>query len=412
MPSSQHKKSASISSSRSANYVTPPSSQSIHMQQQQQHQCLADQFLSMIAKGSHGGSNSDISIKDEHISTARSSFVSSDSELLNNNNNNINNHHHHNNNSSTSNKFRKFKQILQSIPVVPLVATTSIMTIILLCLLLIDSLHLATAGESGGEAGGYDERLPGGGGDDTPIGHEEQRHRQQNQWQADFMLDGEPHASSMVYNHRPAHLRSSALELDLSPEIASPLLQQRNLNKQPARVTRPSPTRQQQQQQHMSKHPHRQIESPTMMLMGRSQSQQQQQLLQQQQLPQQQSQSASESTMEPNNNHERKFDVPQIQCNNTDEGFERFACPTPDELGRYRCIEDRLFCDGYNDCPHGEDEERVSCMYYRLFVSHIDILTNTFLTWMKSQNRQAAHNINSNQHHHKQPSHLFGELDA
>lgn len=56
----------------------------------------------------------------------------------------------------------------------------------------------------------------------------------------------------------------------------------------------------------------------------------------------------------------------QTECNNTEEGFERFACPTPDNLGRYRCIEDRLFCDGYYDCPGGEDEERVSCMYYKL----------------------------------------------
>lgn len=55
-----------------------------------------------------------------------------------------------------------------------------------------------------------------------------------------------------------------------------------------------------------------------------------------------------------------------IECNNTEEGFERFACPSPDIFGRYRCIEDRLFCDGYYDCPGGEDEERVSCMYYKL----------------------------------------------
>lgn len=118
-----------------------------------------------------------------------------------------------------------------------------------------------------------------------------------------------------------------------------------------------------------------------------------------------------------------------LECNSTDEGFERFACPTPDHFGRFRCIEDRLFCDGYYDCPGGEDEERVSCMYYKLvsieskkahnsiihltmehkqrklthsmsilflslskqFVSHIDILTNTFLTWMKKQNRLNAH---------------------
>lgn len=64
-----------------------------------------------------------------------------------------------------------------------------------------------------------------------------------------------------------------------------------------------------------------------------------------------------------------RLKYPQIECNRTDEGFERFACPSPDPLGRYRCIEDRLFCDGYKDCPDGEDEDSQSCMFYRLVSS-------------------------------------------
>lgn len=45
--------------------------------------------------------------------------------------------------------------------------------------------------------------------------------------------------------------------------------------------------------------------------------------------------------------------------------MERFACPTPDVQGRYRCIDDHVLCDGFIDCPEGEDEDRRSCMFYK-----------------------------------------------
>ncbi|KAH7948324.1 hypothetical protein HPB52_020436 [Rhipicephalus sanguineus] len=45
--------------------------------------------------------------------------------------------------------------------------------------------------------------------------------------------------------------------------------------------------------------------------------------------------------------------------------MERFACPSPDRMGRYRCIDDHVLCDGFIDCPQGEDEDRMSCMFYK-----------------------------------------------
>lgn len=45
--------------------------------------------------------------------------------------------------------------------------------------------------------------------------------------------------------------------------------------------------------------------------------------------------------------------------------MERFACPTPDHMGRYRCIDDHVLCDGFIDCPAGEDEDRHACMFYK-----------------------------------------------
>lgn len=45
--------------------------------------------------------------------------------------------------------------------------------------------------------------------------------------------------------------------------------------------------------------------------------------------------------------------------------MERFACPTPDRQGRYRCIDEHVLCDGFMDCPEAEDEDFKSCMFYK-----------------------------------------------
>lgn len=80
------------------------------------------------------------------------------------------------------------------------------------------------------------------------------------------------------------------------------------------------------------------------------------------------------------------------ECPPAVDGMERFACPTPDRQGRYRCIDDHVLCDGFIDCPDGEDEERQACMFYKtvsiwqhlcdllgLFVSYRNIILVRFL---------------------------------
>lgn len=63
-----------------------------------------------------------------------------------------------------------------------------------------------------------------------------------------------------------------------------------------------------------------------------------------------------------NNNH---FIFYSIECPPATDGMERFACPTPDRQGRYRCIDDHVLCDGFIDCPEGADEDRQACMFYK-----------------------------------------------
>lgn len=64
------------------------------------------------------------------------------------------------------------------------------------------------------------------------------------------------------------------------------------------------------------------------------------------------------------------------ECPPAMDGMERFACPTPDRQGRYRCIDDHVLCDGFIDCPEGEDEERQACMFYKT-VSDIYLVIST-----------------------------------
>ncbi|XP_043484798.1 myb-like protein P [Leptopilina heterotoma] len=81
----------------------------------------------------------------------------------------------------------------------------------------------------------------------------------------------------------------------------------------------------------------------------------------------------------------RQYDVPQIECPASEDGMERFACPTPDRMGRYRCIDDHVLCDGFIDCPTGEDEDRQACMFYKTIKAHLDVLADAVLRWARGR---------------------------
>jgi hypothetical protein len=61
------------------------------------------------------------------------------------------------------------------------------------------------------------------------------------------------------------------------------------------------------------------------------------------------------------------------ECPPADDGMQRFACPTPDRMGRYRCIDDIVLCDGFIDCPGEEDEDRQACMFYKTVCIHYSL---------------------------------------
>ncbi|KAL2722781.1 myb-like protein AA [Vespula squamosa] len=81
----------------------------------------------------------------------------------------------------------------------------------------------------------------------------------------------------------------------------------------------------------------------------------------------------------------RHYDVPQIECPASEEGMERFACPTPDRMGRYRCIDDHVLCDGFTDCPAGEDENMLHCMFFKTTRAHLDVLADAILRWARGR---------------------------
>uniref|UniRef100_A0A1B0BUD9 Uncharacterized protein n=1 Tax=Glossina palpalis gambiensis TaxID=67801 RepID=A0A1B0BUD9_9MUSC len=78
-------------------------------------------------------------------------------------------------------------------------------------------------------------------------------------------------------------------------------------------------------------------------------------------------------------------EVIALKCPTAMDGMERFACPTPDVQGRYRCIDDHVLCDGFIDCPEGEDEDRRSCMFYKTTKAHLDVLADALLRWARGR---------------------------
>lgn len=79
------------------------------------------------------------------------------------------------------------------------------------------------------------------------------------------------------------------------------------------------------------------------------------------------------------------YDVPQIECPRSEDRMERFACPSPDFRGRYRCIDDRSLCDGFFDCPSREDENPEMCLFYKTTKAHLDILAEALLRWARGR---------------------------
>lgn len=81
----------------------------------------------------------------------------------------------------------------------------------------------------------------------------------------------------------------------------------------------------------------------------------------------------------------RQYDVPIIECPPAEDGMERFACPTQDLMGRYRCIDDHVLCDGFYDCPGAEDEDKQACMFYKTMKAHLDLIADALLRWVRGR---------------------------
>ncbi|KAL5288215.1 hypothetical protein ACFFRR_008829 [Megaselia abdita] len=93
----------------------------------------------------------------------------------------------------------------------------------------------------------------------------------------------------------------------------------------------------------------------------------------------------SSNTMLRSPRGQRQYDVPQIECPLAMDGMERFACPTPDRQGRYRCIDEHVLCDGFMDCPEAEDEDFKSCMFYKTTKAHLDVVADALLRWARGR---------------------------
>ena len=63
-----------------------------------------------------------------------------------------------------------------------------------------------------------------------------------------------------------------------------------------------------------------------------------------------------------------------VECDET-SAVDLIACPSPNNKGQLFCISEEFLCDKKMDCPNGEDEELVSCMFHQW----VGILNNTLI---------------------------------
>ena len=68
--------------------------------------------------------------------------------------------------------------------------------------------------------------------------------------------------------------------------------------------------------------------------------------------------------------HDEDAESGNDECPLAVDGQRLFFCPTPDETGRHRCIDDENLCDRSTDCPNAEDEDPTACMFHGLV--HVD----------------------------------------
>ncbi|VVD00478.1 unnamed protein product [Leptidea sinapis] len=87
------------------------------------------------------------------------------------------------------------------------------------------------------------------------------------------------------------------------------------------------------------------------------------------------------------------------KCPPAADGMERFACPTPDRQGRYRCIDDHVLCDGFIDCPSDRLSVHPNTLANDLLIrpramkrlkrkdtkAHLDVLADALLRWARGR---------------------------
>lgn len=53
-----------------------------------------------------------------------------------------------------------------------------------------------------------------------------------------------------------------------------------------------------------------------------------------------------------------------VECGDSSSP-DLIACPSPNARGEFFCISEEYLCDKRMDCPNGEDEDLVSCMFHQ-----------------------------------------------
>ncbi|XP_045196537.1 uncharacterized protein LOC123551568 [Mercenaria mercenaria] len=85
----------------------------------------------------------------------------------------------------------------------------------------------------------------------------------------------------------------------------------------------------------------------------------------------------------------QEHDIPKIVCPKSEHNNDMLACPTPDTWKRIHCIDYYSLCDRKINCPNGEDEDPIMCLFHSATDMKIkNIMETMYKLYRKSQERQ------------------------
>ncbi|VDP18839.1 unnamed protein product, partial [Soboliphyme baturini] len=69
--------------------------------------------------------------------------------------------------------------------------------------------------------------------------------------------------------------------------------------------------------------------------------------------------------------------VCRLECPKVHGKVTQLLCPSRRRHGYHVCIDETALCNGRPDCPYGEDEDAVNCLFYKTVITFFSFVAPT-----------------------------------